>query len=87
VVWFGEALPGTELAAASEAARACDLLLSIGTSGLVYPAAALPHDARAAGATVVEINPDETPLSGIADFSLRGRSGEVLPQLVREAFR
>lgn len=86
VVWFGESLPESELAAASEAVRECDLLFSIGTSGLVYPAAALPYDARNTGAKVVEINPDETPLTKIADFSLRGKAGDVLPALIRSAF-
>lgn len=86
VVWFGEALPAAGLEAASEAARSCDLLLSVGTSGLVYPAASLPYEALESGATVVEVNPEPTPLSPDAHFSLRGRAGEVLPGLVRSAF-
>ena len=86
VVWFGEALPATELEAASEAARSCDLFLSVGTSGLVYPAASLPYEALESRATVVEINPDRTPLSPHADFSLRGRAGEILPRLVGATF-
>jgi len=56
VVWFGESLPGDALRAAFAAARACDLLLSVGTSGVVYPAAEVPHLARAAGATLVQVN-------------------------------
>lgn len=86
VVWFGEALPAAGLETASEAARSCDLLLSVGTSGLVYPAASLPYEALENGATVVEVNPDPTPLSPSASFSLRGRAGEVLPRLVGAAF-
>ena len=86
VVWFGEALPAAGLEAASEAARSCDLLLSVGTSGLVYPAASLPYEALESGATVVEVNPEPTPLSPAAHFSLRGRAGEVLSGLVRSAF-
>lgn len=86
VVWFGEALPEDEILAASRAARESDLFLSIGTSGLVYPAAALPYDARNAGATVVEINPDHTPLTDVADFRLRGKAGEVLPDLLSRTF-
>ena len=82
VVWFGEALPAEAFEAASEAARACDLLLSAGTSSLVYPAAALPFDALERGAVLVEVNPDETPLSAHADYVLRGPAGEVLPELV-----
>ena len=82
VVWFGEMLPFGALEEASEAARRCDLFLSIGTSNLVYPAAALPYEALANGATLVEINPTQTPLSANADFKLRGPAGEVLPDLL-----
>jgi NAD-dependent deacetylase len=86
VVWFGEMLPAGALEAASEAARECDLFFSIGTSSLVYPAAALPYDALENGATLAEINPNETPLTPYADCSLRGLAGEFLPTLLREAF-
>jgi NAD-dependent deacetylase len=86
VVWFGEALPAKGLRVASEAARSCHIFLSVGTSGLVYPAASLPYEALERGSIVVEVNPDPTPLSAQADFSLRGRAGEVLPRLVRAAF-
>ena len=86
VVLFGEALPDEALRMASEAASSCDLLLSVGTSGLVYPAASIPYEALENGATVVEINPDPTPLSALAEFAVRGRAGEVLPQLVGAAF-
>jgi NAD-dependent deacetylase len=86
VVWFGEMLPTGALEAASEAARECDLFLSIGTSSLVYPAAALPYEALENGATLVEVNPSETPLTPHADYSMRGPAGEVLPKLLREAF-
>jgi NAD-dependent deacetylase len=86
VVWFGEMLPAGALEAASEAARECDLFFSIGTSGLVYPAAALPFEALENGATLVEINLNETPLTPYADCPLRGLAGEVLPTLLREAF-
>ncbi len=86
VVWFGEALPAAGLEAASGAARSCDLFLSVGTSGLVYPAASLPYEALENGAIVAEVNPERTPLSPSARFSLRGRAGEVLPRLVSAAF-
>lgn len=82
VVWFGEMLPVGALEEASEAARRCDLFLSIGTSSLVYPAAGLPYEALENGATVVEINPSETPLTSHVHFALRGRAGEVLPELL-----
>jgi NAD-dependent deacetylase len=86
VVWFGEMLPAGALEAASEAARGCELFLSVGTSSLVYPAAALGYVALESGATLVEINAGETPLSRQADHVLRGRAGELLPELLRRAF-
>ena len=86
VVWFEEVLPQDAFAAAEDAARQCDLLLVVGTSAEVYPAAALPRQAQAAGACVVEINPQDTPLTAYADFSLRGRAGELLPALARAAW-
>jgi NAD-dependent deacetylase len=82
VVWFGEAIPVGPMMAAAEAARDCDLFLSIGTSSLVYPAAGLAEAALDAGATVVEINPDRTELSSAAALVLGGPSGIVLPRLV-----
>ncbi len=86
VVWFGEALPVPEFEEALEAARGCDLFFSIGTSGLVQPAASLALDALRNGALIVEINPNETPLSRYAEYLLRGRAGEVLPALMETAF-
>lgn len=82
VVWFGEALPEDTLEAAFEAARECDVLLSVGTSSVVYPAADIPHAAAQSGAVVVQVNPDQTPLDTVATFSLRGTAGAVLPRLV-----
>ena len=82
IVWFGEMLPQQTIAKAFEQAEQCELFFSIGTSALVQPAASLPLAARQNGATLVEINPEETPLTGIADFHFQGASGEVLPQLV-----
>jgi NAD-dependent deacetylase len=82
VVWFGEMLPERAMEAALRAARECDVLLSVGTSGLVEPAASLPFLALEAGAAVIEVNPDATPLTPRATLSLRGAAGEVLPQLV-----
>jgi NAD-dependent deacetylase len=82
VVWFGEMLPEDALLAAAAALEACDLFLSVGTSSVVYPAAGMIHTARRAGATTIEINPDETPISDMIDLALRGNSGEVLPRLL-----
>jgi NAD-dependent deacetylase len=84
VVWFGEMLPPGALDAASEAARGCDLFLSVGTSSLVYPAAALPYEALDNGAILVEVNPSETPLTQYATFALQSRAGDALPNLLRE---
>ncbi|WP_433730400.1 NAD-dependent protein deacylase [Actinoplanes sp. CA-051413] len=85
VVWFGEALPEAALRAAAEAAAACELLLTIGTSGLVYPAAEIPHLAARAGAAVVQLNPMPTPLDPVAAVSLRGPAAQLLPRLVDAA--
>ena len=82
VVWFGEAIPPGPMVAAAEAARDCDLFLSIGTSSLVYPAAGLVEAVLQAGATVIEINPGRTPLSQAADIALAGPSGVLLPRVV-----
>lgn len=82
VVWFGEGLPESTFAAAEDASRSCDVMLSIGTSSEVYPAAGLPHEARNFGAFVVEVNPNETSFTPYAHVSLRGASGKVLPQII-----
>jgi NAD-dependent deacetylase len=82
VVWFGEALPSSALKGAEHAANSCELFLSIGTSSVVYPAAGLIGQAMRAGAKVLEVNPHPTPFSAEADWSIRGTSGEILPQLL-----
>jgi NAD-dependent deacetylase len=82
VVWFGEALPEGALEAALEAAAACDLFLSIGTSGLVEPAASLAYRALEGGARVIEVNPDPTALAARSWASFAGKAGEILPRLV-----
>jgi len=86
VVWFEELLPAQALATAEHAADECDVMLVVGTSAEVYPAAALPDAARAAGACVIEVNLAATPLTPRADMALTGRAGEVLPALVRAAW-
>lgn len=83
VVWFGEMLPQDDLAAAIRAAVTCQVFFSIGTSSLVQPAASLALMAKKNGALVVEINTETTPLTNLSDYFLRGKSGEVLPALVR----
>ncbi|WP_043309522.1 NAD-dependent deacylase [Pseudomonas sp. ML96] len=86
VVWFGESLPQAALQQAFEAAAQCDLLLSIGTSGQVYPAAQVPQIAVQAGATVVHINPQSQSCSGAREYALQGAAGVLLPQLLAAAF-
>jgi NAD-dependent deacetylase len=82
VVWFGETLPGDALEGAARAAQEADAALVIGTSSLVFPAAQLPSMVTAGGGKVLEINPEETPLSSGADVSWRAAAGEALPLLV-----
>jgi NAD-dependent deacetylase len=82
VVWFGEPLPASSMREAQEAALGSDIYLVVGTSGLVHPAAELPGVARRAGAFVVEINPESTPLTDSVDLSLRGRAGDALSSLL-----
>jgi NAD-dependent deacetylase len=87
VVWFGESLPAAALDRAARRASESDVLLSVGTSATVYPAAGLIEVAAGAGATVVEVNREPTPLSALAAFVLRGAAGEVLPALERALAR
>lgn len=82
VVWFGEMLPTDTLEAAFAAAASCDVFFSIGTSGVVQPAASLPALAARNGATVVVINPDVTPHTASSDYALQGAAGVILPALV-----
>jgi NAD-dependent deacetylase len=79
VVWFGELLPEEALRTAITRAEESALFLSIGTSALVYPAADLPLIARNNGAYLVEINPEPTALTPLADEVFPGKSGEILP--------
>lgn len=81
VVWFGESLDDAVLAASAHAARDCDVLLVVGTSSVVYPAAMLARG-RVPGRTVIVINPEPTPANETADLYLQGPSGEVLPALI-----
>jgi len=86
VVWFGESLPQLELESAVSAAREAQVFFSIGTSGIVQPAAALAYSARNQGAVVVEINMDATPLTPKASFAFQGKSGLILPELVKRVW-
>jgi NAD-dependent deacetylase len=82
VVWFGEPLPAGAWADAQRACRAADVLLVIGTSAVVYPAAGLIGLARSGGAKIVVVNTEPSEASGLADVELLGRAGEIVPSLL-----
>ena len=82
-MWFGETLPVDEWEGAVQVTESADVFLSIGTSGVVYPAAELPLRAKRHGAYVVEINIEPTELSGSMDEVILDRSANALPELVR----
>lgn len=82
VVWFGEMLPERVLDHAHRAVKHCDVMLVVGTSGVVYPAAQLPFLAKQSGAHVIDVNPEPNPISEIAEVYLPGAGGELLPRVV-----
>jgi NAD-dependent deacetylase len=82
VVWFGEILPADAVRTAQQWIADCDVFISAGTSGAVYPVADFAFQAAQLGATVIEINAEPTPLTRDADVALRGRTGEIFPRLV-----
>ena len=81
VVWFGEMLPREASDAATDMLTRCEVLIVAGTSAVVAPASGYAAVAKRRGARVIEVNPDETPVSGICDATFRGKSGDVLPAL------
>ncbi|MBP2673680.1 MAG: NAD-dependent deacetylase [Deltaproteobacteria bacterium] len=84
VVWFGEMLPREASEAAAEMLDRCEVLIVAGTSAVVAPASGYAAAAKRRGARVIEVNPDETPISGICDAVFRGRSAELLPALLTD---
>ncbi|WP_250007154.1 NAD-dependent deacylase [Actinoplanes sp. M2I2] len=82
VVWFGEQLPAEAFERAVDAAAHCDVLLTVGTSALVYPAADLPWVAARSGGAVIQVNPQPTPLDPICAVSLRAPAAAVLPEII-----
>jgi len=84
VVWFGEPIPEKSLTDSISSAERCDLFITIGTSGVVQPAASLPAVAKRSGAFVVEINLQPTPVTPMADLFIEGKSGQILPVLVEK---
>jgi len=87
VVWFGEPLPQEAWEEAVRLMAASDVVIVVGTSGVVYPAAYLPKLAKESGAAVVEINIEESAITPIADVFIRGKAGEVLPNLAEEVLK
>jgi len=83
VVFFGEGIPFETMIRANEEAERCKVMLIIGTSGVVYPAAEIPHTSKSGGAIIVEINPEETTFtSSITDYFLKGSASAVLPNIL-----
>ncbi len=87
VVWFGEFLPAHALERAIQESRQCDVMLVVGTSAVVQPAALLPYEAANHGASIIEVNPNPSGATRIADVFLQGPSGEMLPWLLDELRR
>lgn len=82
VVWFGENLPQNVFNQAEQKAMESDICFIVGTSAVVYPAAYIPITAKQNGAYLVEINIDQTEISSSVDYSINGKSGEVLPEIL-----
>lgn len=83
IVWFGEPLPEKPWQRAVEATQDADVMVVVGTSAIVYPAAGLPDLALARGAVVIEVNPEPTPLSASVTVSIREPASQVLPGLLQ----
>jgi NAD-dependent deacetylase len=81
-VMFGEPIPPDALRECIEQTRACDCMLLVGTSAVVYPAAGFPIEVKQSGGSLIEINPNETPLSELSDVVMRAPSGQALPKIV-----
>jgi NAD-dependent deacetylase len=81
VVWFGEMLPREQMELAFERAQDSDIMFVIGTSAIVQPAASIPIIGKQSGATIIEVNLEPTPLTGLVDHSFLGKAGKVLPDL------
>ena len=84
VVWFGEYLLEDQFLGGEKAAINSDVFFVVGTSAVVYPAVGLVYTAKQSGATVVEVNLEETALSSISNYSFFGKAGEILPRILEE---
>ncbi len=84
-VFFGEAIPTYALQRSKQVASQCDIMLVIGTSAVVHPAAYMPVIAKNSGAKIIEINPEATPLTReIGDYLIKGKAGEVMNAIIKE---
>lgn len=82
-VFFGEMIPTEAMKRAHQLSLECEVMLVVGTSAVVQPAAMIPEAAKASGARIIEINPESTPLSHrVSDIFLQGPAGEILPRLI-----
>ena len=81
IIWFGDMLNQETIYEANQCIQDCDLFISIGTSGVVWPAAGFPQVAKQAGAKCIEINLEKTEMSGLYDETILGKAGEILPAL------
>jgi NAD-dependent deacetylase len=85
VVFFGEGIPMLAAVSANEEANKCSVMFIIGTSGVVYPAAEIPYISKSRGATIVEINLEQTPFtSSISDYFLKGTASDILPEILKK---
>ncbi|MDE1763047.1 MAG: NAD-dependent deacylase [Thaumarchaeota archaeon] len=82
VVWFGESLPQDIWHSAINQARSCDVMIVVGTSLAVSPANLLPVYAKQNGAALIEVNPEETPMSASMDLSIRSSAAQALPEFL-----
>ena len=87
-VFFGEMINPQHLLRSKKAAYECDIMLVVGTSALVQPAAYMPVIAKESGANIIEINPESTPLTGsISDYIIKGKAGKIMNEIVAEVER
>lgn len=84
IIFFGEGIPKEALIRSYEMANKCDVMLVIGTSCFVYPAGELPLIAKKNKAKIIEINKQESMISSVADYFLKGKAGEILPKILKE---
>ena len=84
-VFFGEMIPSEAMWRSRQVATDCDLMLVVGTSAVIQPAALMPVIAKESGAKIVEINPESTPLTGeISSYLIKGKAGDVLNRIMSE---